>query len=550
MVKKHTGWAVCTQNGQLVKHGRLVNQSAQVAELWALAEACTVMGGNNVNIYTDSRYAFGVVHDYLTLWANRGFLTSAGSPIQNGGMVEKLHKAIELPKNVAVIKIKAHTKGTDPHSNGNRWADEWARKAATDGEVIAPIAALQTAQLSPKENVLQLEQLQHAAPRAEKWLWMENGGKLGEDNIWRGPNNTVILPAVLMSTMVSLYHSLGHDGARRMQHRMKQTWWHPKLNTNINDYVRRCITCARCNPGPTIKVRMRQQPRPEQPFAQLQIDFIGPLPGCRGKKYVLVLIDHFTKWVEAFPTAHNTATDVAKVLLTEIIPRWGLPCAIDSDQGTHFTGKIIKTVCRALGIKQKFHCPFHPQSSGLVERANRSLKNKLTKQLFAGTGKDWVSHLPAVLLSLRAGPTNPESLSPFEMLTGRPMRTPGDLCIAGGELHVMGDKLLEYCKLLSQCVPQDPRTKPDPVTDLEESPAVQPGDQVLVKSFQKKTFGPHWTGPHTVLLTTPSAARLTGIPTWIHLTRLRKYTSPTQHEAQLNPSSPQSTGKPVCVNTP
>lgn len=90
--KRHTRWAVCTQDGALIRHGQRTGQSAQVAELYAIAEACDAMIGYDINTYTDSRYAFGVVHDYVGLWANRGYLTSAGSPIQNGGVVERLHK--------------------------------------------------------------------------------------------------------------------------------------------------------------------------------------------------------------------------------------------------------------------------------------------------------------------------------------------------------------------------------------------------------------------------------------------------------------------------
>ncbi|XP_030413394.1 uncharacterized protein LOC115649033 [Gopherus evgoodei] len=308
--KRHTGWAVCTQDGQLVAHGSL---PAQVAELQALIAACEAAEGHAINIYTDSRYAFGVVHDYVNLWVNRGFLTSTGSPIQNGGIVQKLHATMQKPTEVAVIKVKAHTKGTDPHSKGNRRADELAKQAAVESKETQLIAATQPLIKTP--NFFELQDIHHAAPRAEKWLWMDNGGKLCDDNTWRGPGNTLVLPNVLMGTMIQVYHMLGHDGARRVIHSMSNTWWHPKLNANVHDYVRRCVTCAQCNSAPTVKVRMRHQPRPTQPFEQLPIDFIGPLPRCRGKEYVLVIMDHFTKWVEAFPVAKATAADVAKVLM-------------------------------------------------------------------------------------------------------------------------------------------------------------------------------------------------------------------------------------------
>ena len=99
------------------------------------------------------------------------------------------------------------------------------------------------------------------------------------------------------------------------------------------------------------------------PWTNLQIDYIGPLPPCRnGFKYVPVIIDTFTKWVEAFPTRSNTAKATAKILAQRVFTRWGLPHSIESDQGTHFTGRVMQNVMAMFGIKQKFHIAYHPQS--------------------------------------------------------------------------------------------------------------------------------------------------------------------------------------------
>jgi len=81
----------------------------------------------------------------------------------------------------------------------------------------------------------------------------------------------------------------------------------------------------------------------------------------------LVVIDKFSRWVEAYPTGRATAAHTAKCLVTDFIPRWGLPDYIDSDQGTHFTGQVVKEVSRMLKIKWNLHCPYRPQASGQVE---------------------------------------------------------------------------------------------------------------------------------------------------------------------------------------
>lgn len=83
-----------------------------------------------MNIYTDSRYAFGIVHDFGAIWKHRGYLTSAGTPISHAAMVQQLIEAIQLPLEVAVIKCQAHTKETDDISMGNKLADMIAKEAA------------------------------------------------------------------------------------------------------------------------------------------------------------------------------------------------------------------------------------------------------------------------------------------------------------------------------------------------------------------------------------------------------------------------------------
>ena len=96
-----------------------------------------------------------------------------------------------------------------------------------------------------------------------------------------------------------------------------------------------------------------------------QIDFTK-MPPCRGYKYLLVLIDTFTRWIEAFPTRMEKAAEVAKALLKELIPQFGLPRSLQSDNGPSFTSRITQAVSEVLGIKYYLHSAWRPQSSGKV----------------------------------------------------------------------------------------------------------------------------------------------------------------------------------------
>lgn len=121
------------------------------------------------------------------------------------------------------------------------------------------------------------------------------------------------------------------------------------------------------------------------------------MPSLQGYKHLLVIVDHLTHWVEAFPTEKETAQVVVKIILENIIPRYGLVNYIDADQGPHFTAKVLQQVVEALGIKWELHTPSQPQSSGRVEHMNKTLKNVLTK-LIEETRMRWLRCLPLALL--------------------------------------------------------------------------------------------------------------------------------------------------------
>ncbi|RVW90224.1 Pol polyprotein [Vitis vinifera] len=109
------------------------------------------------------------------------------------------------------------------------------------------------------------------------------------------------------------------------------------------------------------------------------IDFMGPFPMSFGNSYILVGVDYVSKWVEAIPCKHNDHRVVLKFLKENIFSRFGVPKAIISDGGTHFCNKPFETLLAKYGVKHKVATPYHPQTSGQVELANREIKNILMK---------------------------------------------------------------------------------------------------------------------------------------------------------------------------
>ncbi|XP_052631093.1 ribonuclease H-like [Harpia harpyja] len=107
---RHVGYAVTTSQ-EVIESGALpMNTSAQKAEIIALTRALELAQGKVVNIYTDSKYAFGVVHAHGAIWKERGLLSSQGKNIKHAEEILKLLEAVQLPKKVAIMHIKAHQK--------------------------------------------------------------------------------------------------------------------------------------------------------------------------------------------------------------------------------------------------------------------------------------------------------------------------------------------------------------------------------------------------------------------------------------------------------
>jgi hypothetical protein len=121
---------------------------------------------------------------------------------------------------------------------------------------------------------------------------------------------------------------------------------------------------------------------------------------------------------KAFPWSSEKAWEVIKVLINEIILRFGLPQTLQSDNGPDFRAEVTQGISKALGIKYHLHCAWRSQSSGKVECANGLFKRHLSK-LAQETHLPWPRLLPLALTRLRNTP-NSLGLTSFQALYGRP----------------------------------------------------------------------------------------------------------------------------------
>ena len=145
---------------------------------------------------------------------------------------------------------------------------------------------------------------------------------------------------------------------------------------------------------------------------------MGPLPRSRkGYQYVLVTCDNATRYPEAILLRCTDGHRVAEELIV-FFSRMGIPREILSDQGTNFMSQLLKEIYRHLHIHTIRTTPYHPQTDGLVERFNKTLKSML-KKVMSEEGRDWDTLLPYIIFAYREVPQAATGFSPFELVFGR-----------------------------------------------------------------------------------------------------------------------------------
>ena len=154
---------------------------------------------------------------------------------------------------------------------------------------------------------------------------------------------------------------------------------------------------------------------------------MGPLQETRrGNKYIVVISDYFTKWTEAYAAPDKSSLTVAEILVEEFIFRYGIPLQLHSDQGPEFESNLIRDICRLLRIHKTRTTVYHPQSDGLVERANRTVKQQLG--MMVNDARDnWDEMLAAMMFAYRSSVNATTKCTPNLLMLGREVGLPIDL---------------------------------------------------------------------------------------------------------------------------
>ena len=168
-----------------------------------------------------------------------------------------------------------------------------------------------------------------------------------------------------------------------------------------------------------------------EPMELVHIDYVGmEVTIATDKKpvvqNVLVVVDHFTRYVQAFVTKNHTARTMAQVLYNNYFSVFGFPQRLMSDQGTEFCGKVIAAMCSLLGIEKIRTTPYHPQTNGSAERVHQTLQHMIGK-LDPEKRKKWPAHIGSIIIAYNSTRSQVTGYSPYYLMFGRRPWLPIDL---------------------------------------------------------------------------------------------------------------------------
>ena len=148
-----------------------------------------------------------------------------------------------------------------------------------------------------------------------------------------------------------------------------------------------------------------------QPMELVHVDYVG-MEVTMVVKNVLVVVDHFTRYVQAFVMKNHMARTTARVLYNNFFSIFGFPQKLLSDQGTKFTGDVITAMCKLLGIEKIRTTLYHPQTNGSAERVHQILQRMIGK-LDLEKCRKWPKHIGSILIAYNATWSQVTGYSPY-----------------------------------------------------------------------------------------------------------------------------------------
>ncbi|GKA93817.1 reverse transcriptase domain-containing protein [Tanacetum coccineum] len=355
----------------------------------------------------------------------------------NEAEYEALIAELRIAEQMGVKNLQANVDSPSTsfaHLSKQVLVEELKEKSISEVEILAVVEEEGDTWMTPlfkylAEGTLPAEVKKARAIRRKSWRFAVINGTLYKKS-FLGPWLRCVGPLQANYVLREIHEGSCsmHAGTRSVVAKALRTGYYwPTMHRDARTLIRACQDCQVHKPVPRNPQQKLTPITSPWPFYKWGIDIAGPFPEGPGKvKFLIVAMDYFTKWIEAKPVATITGNQIKKFVWDNIVCRFGLPGEIISDNGKQFRDDPFKDWCEKLCIHQHFASVKHPQTNGLVERANRSLGEGIKARLEARS-KNWMEELPHVLWAHRTMIKSSNGDTPFSLTYGTEAVIPAEI---------------------------------------------------------------------------------------------------------------------------
>ena len=236
-----------------------------------------------------------------------------------------------------------------------------------------------------------------------------------------------VAPAILHADIIASAHAnqfCGHGKNFKTTERILQCYWWPGCQIDSEEFIKSCSTCQKAEkrhlPPNT---NLKPIELPSTIFEKLNVDLFGPLRTNSGKKFIMTMVDPFSKHAEFCALSSKEPEVVAKALFDRWICRFGVVDIMISDKGAEFCSKLSQELYNLLGIDKRSTTSRHPMTNGSAEILNKHIAKFLTSMLDKNV-LDWENLLPALQFSYNCSTNKSNKMTPFFLMYGKHPKTP------------------------------------------------------------------------------------------------------------------------------
>jgi len=214
----------------------------------------------------------------------------------------------------------------------------------------------------------------------------------------------IVVPQKYRSIVLNLAHDMPMAGHLGVNKAVLNHFYCPGISRDAKKFCKSCYTCqvvGKANQKPKV-VPLKPIPVAKEPFSHMIINCVGPLPKTKKGKlnqYLLTIMCSSTRFPEAISLRNIKTPQIVKALV-KFFMLFGLPRAVQSDQGSNFMSGLFQEVMFQLSISQLTSSAYHPQSQGALERFHQTLKSMIKAYCFQER-KDWDEGIPLLLFAVR-----------------------------------------------------------------------------------------------------------------------------------------------------